>query len=207
MCRILTLDLLRHGETQGGAIYRGRTDSPLTPLGERQMKDALSLHMSREQWQAVYSSPLQRCLQVADEYCQAESIPLHLDDRLQELDFGDWDGLTLAQVWEKYPDQSDAFWRDPASNPPPGGESTDALQRRLRQLLEELYVSESTSLLLITHGGVIRALIAMALELPSSHWSRLELGHGSVSRLRIGLDKQQRLEWISVVFVNQQVFK
>lgn len=201
MSRILTLDLLRHGETEGGAIYRGRTDSQLTETGRQQMLDKLSSHIDR--WQVVYSSPLSRCSEIARQFCQQSSVPLQLDERLQELDFGLWEGMTLEQVWQEYPKQSESFWQNPEKCPPPEGESISDLRERLNQLLDELCACGAEPLLLITHGGVIRALIAEVLGIAPENWSRLSISHGSLSRIRIGVNADNKQEWALIEFINR----
>lgn len=201
MSRILTLDLLRHGETEGGAIYRGRTDSQLTVKGRQQMLDKLSCHSDK--WQVVYSSPLSRCASVARVFCHSAGIRLSLDDRLQELDFGLWEGMTLEQVWQDFSEQSERFWQDPEQYPPPDGESIKQLRARLNQLLNQLCADEQLEqLLFITHGGVIRALVAEVLEVAPKNWSRLSIGHGSLSRIRIGMNEDNSREWAAVDYIN-----
>ena len=202
MERTLTLDLLRHGETADGAIYRGRTDSLLTGQGRMQMEQTLTVHGQQSPWQAVYSSPLQRCLHVARDYADQQGLPLVEDARLQELDFGAWEGQTLEQVWRDYPEQSELFWQHPDKHPPPDGESIQALQQRLGLLLAELYQSEYQQLLLITHGGVIRALVAGVLDISPQRWSALQLDHGSLSRIVFGIDPAGKRVWSSLQFSN-----
>ena len=202
MERTLTLDLLRHGETADGAIYRGRTDSLLTGQGRLQMEQTLNVYAQQNQWQAVCSSPLQRCLHVARDFADQQGISLMEDTRLQELDFGVWEGQTLEQVWRDYPQQSELFWQHPDKYPPPGGESIQVLQQRLGQFLEELYQSEYQQLLLVTHGGVIRALIADVLGISPDRWSALQLDNGSLSRIAFGIDPAGKRVWSSLQFSN-----
>lgn len=201
---LLTIDLLRHGEAEGGGIYRGITDTPLTEKGRQQMSRSVAAS-DQHQWQAIWHSPLQRCADFAAELGQQLGIPVAVDKRLQEIDFGLWDGLGIEQVMQQYPQQSAAFWEDPRLNPPPGGESTDQLQARVFECLEALFKqalaeAEDQHLLLVTHGGVIRGIIAGILEIPPGRWSSLALDHASVSRIQLGEYDGQR--WRNVCFVN-----
>ena len=92
------LDLLRHGTCSDGQIYRGRTDSPLSPAGEEQMGSTIQ----GQNWDVIYCSPLQRCHGFAQQLSAQLEIPLVADERLIELDFGDWDGQSIETVWQQY---------------------------------------------------------------------------------------------------------
>lgn len=202
---LLTIDLLRHGEAEGGAIYRGSTDSALTEKGRQQMQRAL-LQADTGQWQSIYHSPLQRCAEVARQWGQQQSIPAQVDSRLQEIDFGDWDGLSIEQVMQDYPEQSHAFWEDPQQHPPPQGETTDQLQARVFECLDQLLqqaisAGDDQHLLLVSHGGVIRSVIAGILDIPPKRWSALSLDHASISRIQLGEFEGQC--WRNVCFVNK----
>lgn len=202
---LLTIDLLRHGEAEGGAIYRGVTDSPLTTKGLQQMDSAV-MHAEPDQWQAIYHSPLLRCGLFARALGHRLALPVIAEPRLQEIDFGVWDGLGIEQVMQRYPEQSEAFWDDPQQNPPPHGETTDQLQARvwhcLDQLLQEAIArGQDQHLLLVTHGGVIRSIIATILDIAPKRWSALSLDHASISRIQLGEFEGQC--WRNVCFVNK----
>ena len=202
---LLTIDLLRHGEAEGGAIYRGVTDSSLTAKGMQQMEQSVAQAES-DQWQAIYHSPLQRCALFAEALGGQLALPVTAEQRLQEIDFGTWDGLGIEQVMQQYPEQSEAFWDDPQLNPPPQGETTDQLHARafgcLDQLLQQAIAQgQDQHLLLVTHGGVIRSIIAGILEIPPKRWSALSLDHASISRIQLGEFEGQC--WRNVCFVNK----
>ncbi len=213
--RIVTLDLLRHGKPAGGAIYRGRTDSPLTGEGYVQMNQTLAAQMGG--WQRLYSSPLQRCAQFAQTYARQQRAVLQIDRRLREVDFGAWDGRTFSDVWQTEPERVAAFWQDPAQHPPPQGESMAALSQRVAAFMAEVTSATDLSddantaqdavscapLLLITHGGVIRAMIAEVLGLPPRQWAKLQIDYGSLSRIQIGFDPQSATPWQTVAFINR----
>ncbi len=202
---LLTIDLLRHGEAEGGAIYRGVTDSALTSKGQQQMRASVA-QSNQKKWDAIYCSPLQRCEHFSQTLSQQLGIPLTADERLQEIDFGAWDGLGIEQVMEQYPERSEAFWSDPQQNPPPQGESTDQLQARVFQCLEQLLQlaisgGQDQHLLLVTHGGVIRSVVAGILDIPPKRWSSLSLDHASITRIQLGEFEGQC--WRNVCFVNR----
>ena len=216
MADTLILDLLRHGRCDDGEIYRGRTDSVLTERGVQQMFATLN-EFGTPVWQQVLSSPLQRCASVATRLAESHGLPLCLEEDLQELDFGSWDGQPLAQVWQQQEQQVLAFWQDPEINPPPGGESLAAMRARLQRLIETLLEQTRRSpeselqLLCVTHGGVIRTLVMMLLQLPMVAAQQLSLDYGSLSRIELypdnndeaGADSAQPGYHAQLVFFNR----
>ena len=131
---------------------------------------------------AIYSSPLQRCLKlanrVADELNCAE---IKLDPRLMELNFGEWE----MQHWEDIPrGMIDVWGQDHLEQAPPQGESFQALHLRAKDFLEEVSTNNAiNSAIVFTHAGVIRALLAEALQLPLMHAFRLQADYGSVTQI------------------------
>ena len=176
----LRLDLLRHGHTEHSG-FRGRLDDPLTERGWQQMLCTLA---DEDSWTRVISSPLQRCQKFAQFYSQQRRIPIQLEPRLQELDFGAWEGQTAAQLMQDSAPQLSQFWTDPYSTTPPDGESLTHFSQRVHaalMALERRYAGEH--LLVITHGGVMKLLIAEARGWPKSHLLRVEVPHAHLNRL------------------------
>ncbi|MBZ4680566.1 MULTISPECIES: histidine phosphatase family protein [Shewanella] len=140
--RQLNIYLLRHGECEGGEIIRGRSDVALSDEGKAQMwrswraiSSELEQLPSAPQSLALLSSPAQRCQAFAAEL-KADMPdyfppPLQQHDWLWELDFGDWDGMKVASVYQQHSEAAKAFWRDPVANTPPGGESLPAFRSRV----------------------------------------------------------------------------
>ena len=96
-----TIDLMRHGEPEGGGYYRGITDDPLTQTGWQQMYDAV---VGRQAWETIISSPLVRCQGFASDFCVGQSIPLIIEPGFKELDFGLWEGKTADEISQSDPD-------------------------------------------------------------------------------------------------------
>ncbi len=123
----------------------------------------------------VYSSPLRRARKLA----KALSPNALVDDRLSEIDFGEWEG----RLWDDIDrDQLDAWAGDVLGFTPPGGESVAALQRRALDFAASL---EHREVAIVTHAGVMRALVGHWRRLPVAEWSRLEFEFGSLIRLEI----------------------
>ncbi|NVK44140.1 MAG: histidine phosphatase family protein [Oceanospirillaceae bacterium] len=195
---VLTLDLLRHGEAGGADCYRGRSDPALTAQGLSQM---LAWEHDNQGWSRLLSSPLRRCREPARRLAASMGIPMAEEAALIEYDFGDWDGQRYQDVWQQDRQRVMAFWRDPAAHPPPGGETIAALCERIEGLEIRLQGGSDEHLLLLTHGGVIRALIGRELGLPASAWSQLRVDTGSLSRVKIGYDRNNR--WFEFSFLNR----
>ncbi|MDI3323227.1 histidine phosphatase family protein [Pontibacterium granulatum] len=195
--RTLTLDLLRHGETTASGIYQGRTDVPLSEKGKQQMQQALGKTAG---WQRMFCSPLQRCRCPAEDAVNRLGLTLQSEAWLQEYDFGDWDGRALADVYNEQPEKVDTFWRDPHANPAPGGERIDDFCKRVTVGRDRLLETDERHVLMVTHGGVIRALIGECLGIKPAQWSRLKLDHAHFTRLNYYTDRDQ--VWPELVCCN-----
>ena len=174
----MKLDLLRHGETTAGKVYLGRTDAPLTDSGWQQMRDTLASHQP-DQWQRVISSPLLRCQAFACDWAS----DVQISPAIAEYDFGDWDGLDGALIYDQQPDALTAFWQDPVNNPPPNGESLTAFAERVTGFLDQLQQQGLEHVLLVTHGGVIRLLKCLVAGEPLSQMLNFEVSHGTLHSL------------------------
>ncbi|MBK5007883.1 histidine phosphatase family protein [Pseudomonas sp. S32] len=178
----MILDLLRHGETVQGGL-RGSIDDALTDKGWAQMRDAVA---KAGHWQVLVSSPLQRCGRFADELGAQLGLPVQREPALQELHFGDWEGRTAAQIMEQQADELGRFWADPYAYTPPNGEPVQAFAGRVLTAVGRLACQHAGKrVLLVTHGGVIRLLLARARGLPRAQLLQVEVGHGALVQLRV----------------------
>ncbi|MGB6137321.1 MAG: histidine phosphatase family protein [Shewanella sp.] len=182
--------VVRHGEPQNADLLLGRTNPPLTEKGIVQM--FARCHLGT--YHRVISSPLSRCADFANQYSADKNMPLVIDDRLQELDFGQWDGMALSELWQLPNQQFERFWLQPWFHIPPGGESTTSLLNRTTQLIDELCNRFSGEhLLLVTHSGVIRVLLSWLLQGAqngNAHLSRVEVKHGASLSMSVFVDEQ-----------------
>jgi alpha-ribazole phosphatase len=179
----LRLDLLRHGETEFGGGLRGSIDDALTDLGWQQMRTAVA---EAGPWDRIISSPLQRCARFAEELSTRLGVPLHLERDLQELHFGDWEGHSAAQLMDTDADALGAFWADPYGFTPPNGEPVLVFSARVLGAvngLQRVYPGER--LLVVSHGGVMRLLLAQARGLPREQLLQVEVGHGALFALNV----------------------
>ena len=174
-----TIDLLRHGEVQGGACFRGSQDDPLSDTGWRQMQQQ-TRHID---WDMIISSPLQRCQNFAQELSRQQQIPLHIEAGLQEIDFGIWEGKTAAEIELAFPGQLQHYYDDPTHCPPACGESFSAFKKRVLQSWESLLKTCSQQhILIITHAGVIRLLFSHILGLEYQQSFQIDIPTACLSR-------------------------
>jgi len=179
----LHLDLLRHGETELGGGMRGSLDDALTLLGWQQMRLAVA---EAGPWDRIVSSPLQRCARFAEELAQQLSLPMQLEPGLQELHFGDWEGKSAAQLMETDEKGLGLFWNDPYTFTPPNGEPVEAFSRRVLDAVQRLHQSYAGErVLLVSHGGVMRLLLAQARGLPREQLLQVTVGHGALLSIKV----------------------
>jgi len=181
------LILVRHGETaltvQGR--YSGRGDVPLSEQGEAQAMAAAGrvAGISRDVT-AVVSSPLRRCTRTA-ELIAAElgNVTVTVLPELIECDFGDWEGLTFAEVRERSPAELDR-WLDSTSVAPPGGESFQAVAKRVRGALATLQSAyPSGTVVVVSHVSPIKLILRDALAAGDAFLHRLFLDAAGVSTM------------------------
>ncbi|MBC8995885.1 MULTISPECIES: alpha-ribazole phosphatase family protein [unclassified Pseudomonas] len=182
----LHLDLLRHGETELGGGLRGSLDDALTEKGWAQMREAV---IAGGPWDRLVSSPLQRCARFAAELGEQLNLPVQLDKDLQELHFGAWEGQSAAALMDTDAEALGLFWADPYSFTPPQGEPVSDFSARVLAAVARLnaaYAGERV--LLISHGGVMRLLLAQARGLPREQLLNVEVGHGALFSLTVAVD-------------------
>jgi len=187
---MLTIDFLRHGELEGGVKYRGCVDDRLTLQGRESM-DKIWLKVCNQVSQII-SSPLSRCAEPAKAWAVEKHLPCELDQRLQELSYGEWEGLTAAEIEQNFPSQLTAWRQDPTHMTPPQGESMRAFSNRVFSFMDEMLAKHQHGhVLLVAHSGTIRLMLAYILgapikstrhiAMPYACWSRAEVERGQTS--------------------------
>jgi probable phosphoglycerate mutase len=153
----------------------------LTAAGAAQA-EAVAARLSRmDGLAAVVSSPLQRTRATAAAIAAAGGVDLVLDDGLMEGDFGRWDGLTFAEVRERWPTEH-AAWMADAGVAPPGGESVHQVARRVRKARDRLLAAyPGRTVVVVSHVTPIKLLICSAIGAPASALYRIHLDTASLS--------------------------
>ena len=172
-----------HGEVEGGAVYRGSCDDPLTDHGWQQMVKALE---NKKDWDIVISSPLQRCYEFAELITDEDDIVLEISREIQEIDFGLWEGQSPEDIMQKDAENLKKWWKYPTKITPPEGEDFHDFQARvLKSLKQIIQDNKGKKVLLITHSGVIRVILMHALGMHCENMFRLNVEHASFSRLHL----------------------
>jgi broad specificity phosphatase PhoE len=171
------LIVVRHGRTEANAARRllGHLDLPLDELGQAQ---AEALVAAVGQVDRVVTSPLLRTRQTAAGF----DAPLSVDERLIELDYGEYDGWPLSEVpssmWQR--------WRDEPGFAPPGGESLAALRSRVEDALGELAeLATSEVVVVVSHVSPIKAAVTWALGVGDEVVWRLFVSPASITRIAV----------------------
>jgi probable phosphoglycerate mutase len=182
-----TMLLLRHGETAHTTEKRfsgaGGQDPALTPEGERQARAAAERLARVGGVDAVVSSPMRRARQTADLAAAALGLDVSEHDGVRECAFGEWEGLTFAEVRERWPDDLARWLADPTVAPP-GGESFDAVRRRVQVARDKLLARHAgRTVLVVTHVTPTKMLVRDVLDAPLSAIYRMELSPASVTEI------------------------
>ena len=197
--------ILRHAQSEWNALgrWQGQADPPLSAEGRRQAFVAAD-HLARARWfeafDLVVSSDLLRALQTAELLVQRLGLgtPPRPDEGLREFDAGEWSGLTLDEIEQRWPGEVERFTHGLVDSPP-GGESRRSFDRRIAEAMARIghcsERAEARSVLVVAHGGVVGSVAR------SAGVSRRHIGHlaGYVGMLdKRGLSLDDPLDLLSV---------
>ena len=178
-----TTALLRHGQTPLSIERRfaGIGDIDLTELGAQQARSAAQRLARRPApIKAIVTSPLRRARRTAEEVARATGAALRVEDDLRETDFGAWEGLTFAEVSQKWPAEM-REWLAGTDAAPPGGESFADVERRVVAALERLLTRyPAATVLVVSHVTPIKTLVRRALAAPAVTMYRMHLDVASL---------------------------
>lgn len=193
----MLVDILRHGQPEGGEVLRGRVDHPLTPEGWQQMyrntgldKDAPGAGPG---WTHIITSPLQRCRSFAERVSTSLQLPLSVETDWQEIDYGSWDGMPVTEWRRQAEEQFRAFRQDMSALAPPGGENFVVFRDRVLAAWERIaQMPDDSHVLLVTHGGVMRVVLPTVLGMPLNRTGVLQIPFACLSRIEIAGTDQKR---------------
>jgi broad specificity phosphatase PhoE len=186
----LRLHLLRHGQTamSRANVFCGRgLDPALTDEGLA-MANAFAAAYASRQWTAIYSSPLARARATAEPLARRMQLTVQTRDELAEIDYGDWDGLSVEEVARRWHDEHERWSADPAWNPPTHGETAIALAQRMTNVIEEITdLHMDGNVLVVSHKASIRVLLCALLGVDVGRFRyRFGCPVGSVSIVAFG---------------------
>lgn len=182
----MQLTLIRHSSLAiAPNICYGQSDVDVSAQFADEVQQ-LQTKLQNSKFDAIYASPLQRCHKLAQALCADANLGLaahdiNLDARLKELSFGDWE----LSPWDAIPRVTFDTWaNDYANLAPPNGESFSQLHARCKAFVEDLSsAANGQNILVVTHGGVIRAMLAEVLNMPLKGLFRINIDHVSVTQI------------------------
>jgi broad specificity phosphatase PhoE len=206
---LIRLILVRHGVTEWNQIgrYQGQKDVALSNAGREQAR-RVGERLQTETITAAYASDLQRARQTAAIAIDERDVQLQTTPALREMAFGAWEGLNASEASSRYPAEWAAWIRDPVANAPPGGgEDITALHARVRGFFQSVVSfpereaaqpdwfsyraagqgasGPAETILVVSHGGTVRALLAHLFEVPMHLYWRFGIRPASVSILDV----------------------
>ena len=186
----LKIYFLRHGETpysQSGS-YCGSTDAELTPSGQA-MAQAFGAAYRSLPWEAVYCSPMKRTIATARPLCEAAGLEMQLRDGLKEINYGDWEDKTQAEVKLQYAKDYEIWMTEPAWNPPTGGETAVQIASRASLVVTEIEQRYAEgNVLVVSHKATIRVMLCSLLGIDLGRYrDRIDMPAASVSIVKFGL--------------------
>lgn len=164
----MIIHLIRHGQTEHNrsGLTLGRADVPLNELGRRQAA-ALGAKFADHPLGAIYSSPLSRTYDTARAIAGERDIPLYARDELLEMDVGETESITFAELRERYPEFLLQWGSDsPEEARMPGGESLLDVAARLEPFLADLRAITHDHIAVVTHNFVLKLLLCRLLDVP-----------------------------------------
>ncbi|MEW6182785.1 MAG: alpha-ribazole phosphatase [Bacillota bacterium] len=181
-CRIY---LVRHGETiwNHALRYQGHADVALNERGIRQA-EALAERLGVERFAAFFSSDLCRALDSARIIARPHGGRVKTLSALREIDFGEWEGLTRDEIKARFPEVSKQWWTRPYSTRLPGGETLSEVAARAVGALKQIAAShKDEQVVVVSHGGVIRASIGHFIRMDLNQYWRLRQDNAALNVL------------------------
>lgn len=177
------IDLIRHGEPEGGRAFRGHSiDDPLSEKGWQQMWDAVG---ENAPWDQIVTSPLERCLAFAEALMDTYKIPCDTEDDFKEVGFGSWEGRAPDEIKEDNLKEYQNFYLDPVNKRPQGAEDLDQFIQRVINAYEQMIEKyKCQHILIVAHAGVNRAIIANALHAAPIGLYRIKVNNAGISRIK-----------------------
>ncbi len=190
------IDILRHGEHVLGDAICGVTDPELSASGWQQLRmQTTRLEQADCGWDLCVSSPRKRCVSFARDFSERRRIDCIVDDGFAEVDFGEWETLSFAQISTRYPGQWKSWIGQPDRPAPHGGEVYADFLGRVHQAFARLTEAyRGKRIVLFAHGGVIRAVLHSVLDLKPDSLRRFNIPYACHSRILV-YHQEDRQNW------------
>lgn len=197
MAKLITL--LRHGEVDArNDIFRGSSNHELTKKGWQSMKKSMeqiqpskgsnkgiaSKKITRMKVDFLVTSPRARCIKFAERYKDEKKLPWKIDEKIAEMDFGDWEERTFEETKISDPKQYSLMYENPKKFHPPNGEKYSDFQKRTLSALSGIKNLRVNHVVMVTHAGVISHLISHACGDSAKNWSKYYLPYGCYGQIK-----------------------
>ncbi len=169
--------LVRHGQTDWNVqeIFRGRADIDLNATGRKQA-ELLAQYLKDIKFEAILTSPLERALKTAQIIATGHyRTPVEPVMDLIDIDFGEWQSMSLADVKEKYPELYARWMKEPQRAKMPGGESLADVRKRALKVVYDAVTKYEGTVVLVSHRVVLKVIILGLLGLDNSHFRNIKL--------------------------------
>jgi broad specificity phosphatase PhoE len=178
-----TLVLVRHAASRGAGKFVGQLDEPLSLEGRRQLKE-LARKLSRFRFHAIFASDLSRAIATASPAAQRQNLEIQIRPGLREMHFGRWQGLSWEQIQKRNPRAANRWLKQFASVVIPDAEQFPRFKRRVKAELRAIVdANQGRCVLVVTHAGVIRVVLAGALGMKDETIFRLAVDPCGISVL------------------------
>ena len=168
--------MVRHGQTAWNLeeIFRGRMDIPLDETGKKEVHLAGEA-LKNETLHAIYSSPLSRSMETAENIAKFHNIPVTPLEAIIDISYGDWEGVSLADVQKKYPEFYGRWVKNPHTVTFPNGESLEAVRMRVMRAIEHLIEKhENENIVLVAHRVPNKVICCRILGIDNSNFWRIQ---------------------------------
>lgn len=186
---MLIVKLIRHGESEFNrlGIIQGHTNSPLSETGKKQAELTGKWLKANSSISHIYTSPLKRAYQTAEIIGRFTGTPLLTVDAFKEIRLGAWEGRKISEVKEEDPENLELWFTSPLKARIEGAENLIEFQKRVVDaFLEIVSQHREGEIAIVSHGGVISAIIAHILNLDMNHIWRMKLNNASISEVTLG---------------------
>jgi probable phosphoglycerate mutase len=177
--------LIRHGETEWNKLgkFQGTKDISLSENGLVQAE-----YLSKRLYgyfDYVYTSPLKRAFKTAEILAENSNLTPIICESIKEINFGEWEGLTVAEIKNLYSNEFDLWRTDKSDAPICGGEGSlmNASIRGANAVLQIVHGHPGKKIALVAHGGIIKAALIGLFDLPMTIYHKLHIGNTSITKL------------------------
>ena len=187
------LYLLRHGEVESRyhRVFGGKIDMELSPLGHQQVQAAAN-YFQRHPPHVMYASPMKRVQQTLAPLAKWTGLNPVVLPGLREVDFGAWTGLSWEQVYERFKVSAFDWLKELEAGSIADAESTADFRTRVHEALKQILKESSCKeVAVVAHGGVIRMLLALILDLPFARMSIFDIEYASITKVKLSANKTE----------------